>query len=213
MTLLSSEGIAGNPISYPDYDDWTHQTKNFTSITATRNLNFSLLQGDIPERVRGMRATPNLLTTLGIEPEVGRGFRPEEGVNGNEFVAMLTHEFWTSHFNGSKDVVGKPILLGRVPYVVVGILPPMALPQAAQGGNVPQVVVAFAPAQAKRTRGLLCLRVIGRVRTKLPYRLLWQRCKSSIVRLSTPLPRDTTKPPSSSHRFAIGLSAPCVPWS
>src|SRR3954469_7089468 len=165
MTLLSSEGIAGNPISYPDYEDWTRETKNFSSITATRGLNFSLLQGDTPERIRGMRVTPNLLTTLGVAPELGRGFRPEEGVPGNEFVAMLTHEFSVSRFGGSKDIIGKPVLLGRVPYVVVGILPPMALPQAAQGGNVPQIVVSFVPAQAERSRGLLCLRVIGRVKS------------------------------------------------
>lgn len=164
MTLLSPDGVSGNPISYPDYQDWTREAKNFASITATRNLNFSLLRGDIPERIRGMRATPNLLSTLRLEPELGRGFRPEEGVPGNEFVAMLTHEFWMSHFGGSKDVIGKPVLLGRVPYVVVGVLPPMALPQAAQGGNIPQIVVAFAPTASEQSRGLLCLRVIGRVK-------------------------------------------------
>src|SRR4051794_31976495 len=59
ITLLSSEGIPNNPISYPDYDDWTHQAKDFTSLTATRAVNFSLLTGDVPERVRGMRASPN----------------------------------------------------------------------------------------------------------------------------------------------------------
>src|SRR5438270_7648872 len=83
MTLLSPEGVSGNPISYPDYQDWLRDAKNFSSITATRNNFFSLLQGDIPERIRGMRATPNLLQTLGIEPEVGRGFGEQEGVPGN----------------------------------------------------------------------------------------------------------------------------------
>src|SRR4051812_24083641 len=167
ITLLSSEGLPNNPISYPDYEDWTRQAQTFTSITATRNVNFSLLQGDVAERVRGMRATPNLLTTLGLEPELGRAFRPEEGVLGNEFVAMLTHEFWQSHFHGSTDVIGKPILLGRIPYVVVGVLPPMALPQASQGVNVPQIVVPFAATPGEKNRGLLFLRVFGRVKSNV----------------------------------------------
>src|SRR3954451_16326267 len=61
MTLLSSEGIAGNPISYPDYDDWTRETKNFASITAPRGLNFSHLQVDPPEGKQLMRVPPDRL--------------------------------------------------------------------------------------------------------------------------------------------------------
>ena len=193
MTLLSSEGIPNNPISYPDYEDWTRQAKNFTSITATRTTNFSMLQGDIPERVRGMRATPNLLTTLGLTPELGRGFRSEEGILGNEFVVMLTHEFWQSHFGGSKDVIGKSILLGRVPYVVVGVLPPMALPQASQGGNVPDIVVAFAPTQAEKNRGLLFLGSSDVSKPMFPSRQPSLKCRSSTEPSNAPTPNSTTR--------------------
>src|SRR3954469_10609726 len=87
LAMRSSEGISNNPISFPDYEDWTRQAHSFSSITATRGVNLSLLQGDTPERVRGLRVTPNLMATLGLAPELGRDFRTEEGVPGNEFVA------------------------------------------------------------------------------------------------------------------------------
>ena len=150
LTLLGNDGVPNNPISFPDYDDWTRQAQSFASITATRAINFSFLQGDAPERVRGMRATPNLLTTLGVRPEIGRGFQPDEGIPGNGSVAMLSYEFWQSHFRGTTDVLGKPILLGRVPYTVVGVLPPLALPQAAVGTQVPQIIVPFRRCRTNR---------------------------------------------------------------
>jgi predicted permease len=165
LTLLGNDGVPNNPISFPDYDDWTRQAHSFASITATRAINFSFLQGDAPERVRGMRATPNLLTTLGVRPEIGRGFQPDEGIPGNGSVAMLSYEFWQSHFRGTTDVLGKPILLGRVPYTVVGVLPPLALPQAAVGTQVPQIIVPFSPLPNEQTRGLLFLRVFARVKS------------------------------------------------
>jgi putative ABC transport system permease protein len=168
VTLRDAEGIPNIPVSYPDYEDWTRQSKNFSSITATRAVNFSLLQGDTPERVRGLRVSPNLMETLGLNPELGRSFRPEEAISGNEYVAMITHELWQSHFADSNDVVGKSILLGRVPYVVIGVLPPMALPHAAQGPNSPQIVVPFAAQANEKNRGLLFLRVIGRIKTGVP---------------------------------------------
>lgn len=164
LTLRSNEGIPNNPVSFPDYQDWTRQVRNFSSITATRSVNFSMLQGDTPERVRALRATPELLTTLGISAELGRGFRQEEGIRGNEYVAMLTHEFWQSRFGSSPKVVGQTLLLGRVPYSIVGVLPPMALPHAAQGLNVPQLVVPFAAQPNEENRGILFLRVFGRIK-------------------------------------------------
>ena len=165
MTLRDNEGVPNNPISFPDYEDWTRQSKTFASITATRAVNFSLLQGDSPERVRGLRVSPNLLETLGLSPELGRTFRPEEAVPGNEYVAMLTDEIWRSRFAGSRDVIGQSILLGRSPYVVIGVLPPMALPHAAVSPNSPQIVVPFAAQPNEKNRGLLFLRVIGRVKS------------------------------------------------
>jgi putative ABC transport system permease protein len=164
ITLRDNEGVGNVPISYPDYEDWTRQAHNFASITATRAVNFNLLLGDVPERVRGTRVTSNIMTTLGVEPELGRGFRSEEAIAGNEFVAMISHEFWKSHFSGSRDVIGKTILLGRVPYVLVGVLPPLAMPQALQGANVPEILVPYVPSEPERNRGLLFLRIFGRVK-------------------------------------------------
>lgn len=164
LTMRTPEGVSGWPVNYPEYEDWTRQARSFSSIAATRNLNVSMLEGDVPERIRALRATTNLLATLGIAPQLGRDFRPEEGVAGGEFVAMFTHEFWVSRFQSSPAVVGKTILLGRVPYTVVGVLPPRALPQTAQGINVPQIVVPFTPNPNERDRGFFFLRTIARIR-------------------------------------------------
>src|SRR5262249_42039080 len=64
-----------------------------------------------------------MLPLLGIAPRPGRGFLPEEAIEGNDRVLLLSDGFWMRRFGGDPAVVGKSIPLDGVPYTVVGILP------------------------------------------------------------------------------------------
>ena len=53
----------------------------------------------------------NLFATLGIPPQIGRTFLPEEEQTGQDRVAILSYGFWQRKYGGNPDVLGKTITL------------------------------------------------------------------------------------------------------
>lgn len=85
------------------------------------------------ERLQTMRVTPSFFPLLAVQPAMGRGFLEEEMDPGNQFVVVLTHEFWESHFDGDPGVLDRDLRIDARPYRVVGVLPAgFRLPQARQ---------------------------------------------------------------------------------
>jgi predicted permease len=65
----------------------------------------------------------NFFHVLGVEPVLGRQFRPEESVRGGPPAVMLSYPFWRRQFAGDRSIVGKSIELDGKPVTVAGVLP------------------------------------------------------------------------------------------
>ena len=65
----------------------------------------------------------NFFHTLGVEPVLGRLFRPEECVHNARPVAILSHAFWERQFAANPGIVGQTIDLDNSPVTVLGVLP------------------------------------------------------------------------------------------
>ncbi len=63
-----------------------------TFFIATENMTLSA--GGEPEALKGARISANLLGILGVQPILGRGFRPEEDAAGGPAVAMISASLW-----------------------------------------------------------------------------------------------------------------------
>ena len=92
---------------------------------------FSMNGFDLSERgeadpVEGLRASGGIFQVLGVRPLLGRAFteaddRRDGGPDGP--VAVLGHGFWKRRYGGA-DVVGRTIALNRVPFTIIGVMPP-----------------------------------------------------------------------------------------
>jgi len=72
----------------------------------------------------GLYVSGNFFRVLGVEPALGRGFRPEEDqVEGRDAVAVLGHKFWTDQFGASPKILGSRIRLSGVEFTVIGVAP------------------------------------------------------------------------------------------
>lgn len=76
----------------------------------------------LPLRVEGMRVAPGFFQMLGVQPALGRAFRPEEGQPGGEDVMLLSHGLWMTAFGGDPGVLGRTLLLDGRSRRVVGVL-------------------------------------------------------------------------------------------
>ena len=65
--------------------------------------------------------TPDLLTTLGPAPLLGRNFTPQEGDPGGPDVALLTYGFWKTRFAGDPQIVGKIVVINGNNMTIVGV--------------------------------------------------------------------------------------------
>ena len=76
-----------------------------------------------PHKVlRAYSVTPAWLAMVGYDFELGRNFREEEGVVGQDRVIILSNKIWRQRFNADRDIIGKPIRIDGQPSTVVGVL-------------------------------------------------------------------------------------------
>ena len=64
--------------SYPDYLEWKKQVTTLEGVAAIQHATFILSGGDKPERYLGGLITAEAFSFLGVQPILGRQFRPEE---------------------------------------------------------------------------------------------------------------------------------------
>ncbi|MGH9683808.1 MAG: ABC transporter permease [Candidatus Acidiferrales bacterium] len=110
-------------ISYPNFLDWLHDNRSFTSMAAFRGDDFNLTGSGEPERLRGFMISASLFDILGVHPVLGRTFRPEEDQVGAGPVVMISGGLWKRKFGSARDVIGKTMTLNGADYTIVGVLP------------------------------------------------------------------------------------------
>ncbi|MBZ5608811.1 MAG: ABC transporter permease [Acidobacteriia bacterium] len=115
--------LAGS-VAAADLYDWRSDREVFDAVSAWQTPLFTLMHEDQPEQVNGARVNPEFFRILGIAPRIGRGFLPEEDSPNAAPVAILSHEFWQSHFGGDPGIAGKAFEIDGRKVTVVGILPP-----------------------------------------------------------------------------------------
>src|ERR1039457_2826759 len=110
-------GIA--PANMADYN----QNHVFTGIAHVGTPGMNLTGAGTPERIFGIQAGYNFLDILGVQPAMGRGFRPEEYRYGAPHVVVISHELWQQRLGGDRAVIGRSIALDGEAYQVIGVLP------------------------------------------------------------------------------------------
>ncbi len=67
--------------------------------------------------------TAGFLSTLGLQPRLGRSFRPEEASTGRNHVVLLSERCWQNRFGGREDVIGTTVRINSQPHEIIGVLP------------------------------------------------------------------------------------------
>ena len=123
------KGVA-NPVSYPDFRDWSSQRGVLSGLAAFDIGFFELTGVDNPEEIPGALVTTNLFRVLGVAPALGRDFRDGPDFQGDERSVILTDAAWKKRFGGDPNILGRNIALDFARtkeverYTVVGVMPP-----------------------------------------------------------------------------------------
>lgn len=112
----------GWPLSHPDYFDLADRSTSFAEfgVYSPRPAN---LGGDNPEVVISVSATPGVLRSFGIPPQLGRWLEPGDEDSGSTPVVVISHKLWQRSFAGDPTLIGRTIRVNGTLTTVVGIMP------------------------------------------------------------------------------------------
>jgi putative ABC transport system permease protein len=111
-------------IAPADYLAFRRAAAGLGKIAAYLPANASLSEpGNPADMAYAARITANLFDLLGIPPQHGRSFRPEEESPGRDRVVILSQRVWLRRYAGDRDIVGRTIRVDGEPHQVVGVMP------------------------------------------------------------------------------------------
>ena len=119
----STPGVERGPIVYLNFLDWQRQNRAFSSLATYRNQDYNLTGTAEAERLSGYMISAGFFSTLGVQPILGRNFRPDDDQVGAGPVAILGGGFHGRKFGASPDVIGTGITLNGVSYTIIGVIP------------------------------------------------------------------------------------------
>ena len=68
--------------------------------------------------------TGGFFEVLGVQPILGRVLTPGDDVDGAENVLVISRGLWQRRYGGSRDVIGRRVMLSEQPFTIVGVMPP-----------------------------------------------------------------------------------------
>jgi predicted permease len=111
------------PVTAKDFTEFHRSSRKLAEVAAVGPAGFTMTGDGEPERVFGARVSANLFSMLGVMPERGRTFLPEEDHPGRDHEVILSHDFWMRRFGGDPSMVGGSLILDGARYQVVGVMP------------------------------------------------------------------------------------------
>ena len=109
--------------SYPDFLDWKNNNQSFDEMGAWARGTATLTGTDNPERFDTAVITPGFFNVLGVSPERGRVFTPEDDKDGSNKVVLLSNGVWQRRFGSDPNIIGKPFTLEGTSYTIIGVMP------------------------------------------------------------------------------------------
>ncbi len=122
LSTVYDDGGTG-PASYPDFEDWHHQSQSFEYLAAYTFQSNDFITGGEPERLQGACVSQSFFPLLGVNACIGRTFLEGEDQPGADKVVVLSYRIWKRHFGENPNILGRTVRLDDVGYTVVGVLP------------------------------------------------------------------------------------------
>jgi macrolide transport system ATP-binding/permease protein len=121
-TTRGQQGYTG--LSYPEFLDYEKNSTLFESFIVDKITGTTLSVGDRAERASGAIVSANYFDALGVQPILGRGFRPEEGTGRNAHpVTVIGYQTWKDRYGGDPNIIGRTQYLNGVQHTIIGVVP------------------------------------------------------------------------------------------
>ncbi|MHB9008937.1 MAG: ABC transporter permease, partial [Limisphaerales bacterium] len=117
-------------LSRPYYEALRQNPRAFRAVIGMRAVPVKVRTPEGWASTVAQLVSGDYFTMIGVSPDLGRGFRPEEDQQpGTHSVAVISHGFWQDHFQGDPEILGKTLSFkGEYPETriveIVGVMAP-----------------------------------------------------------------------------------------
>ncbi len=120
-------GLSSQTYSSDAYKALLAQQHSFQDVTGyfafSTSDNTRLMGRGEPLLLTGVLVNGNFFQTLGVQPILGRLFRPEESQKNAPPVTLLSYAFWKRQFAADPNIVGKAVNFDGRSVTIIGVLP------------------------------------------------------------------------------------------
>jgi len=198
-------GLRDVPFSVPELDDLRNRAGVFTDVSTVAGGSVNLTGARHPERLEFVVTHPNYFSMLGVTPQIGRLFGPQDFALGFAPVAVISDGLWRRSYGADPNVIGRTVRLDNDLYTIVGILPPgFRHPGPTVSGNVEVFTTAGfsadpAPPPARSTRFMPAS--IGRLKPGITL----EQAQARLTAMATEIRHDYAKDYPAQNRWTIEI--------
>ena len=113
-----------NVVAAANFVAWRERNKSFEYLGMVGPARLNILLNDQPDEIAGFVASADALAAFGTPPQLGRVYLPNEDLEGNDGVIVVSHQFWQSKLGGRSDVLGLSLTANGRPRSIIGVMPP-----------------------------------------------------------------------------------------
>jgi predicted permease len=126
--LVRLERQQSDSISNPIWEELRRRERQLAEgLFAFSTESFDLSMDGTTESITGALVSGGVFRVLGLGTAIGQPFGDRHDVRRDASaasVAVITHAFWQRRFGGAPDVVGRTLVLERVPFTIIGVTGP-----------------------------------------------------------------------------------------
>ena len=112
------------PSSYLNHQDFKEKNDVFSGYSIVILIGGSMKISGKDIGVFSPLVSGNFFDVMGVQPALGRGFRPDEdGAPGAHPVAVISYALWNRQFGADPNIIGKQIEITNQDYAVIGVMP------------------------------------------------------------------------------------------
>jgi predicted permease len=117
-------GLRDVRFSKPELDDLQTRADVFEDVTPIFEGSEDVSGAGQPERVDGVNGSFSYFSLLGVTPQLGRLFGPQDFVPGFADEVVISDGLWRRAYGADPNVVGRILRVDNDPCTIIGVLPP-----------------------------------------------------------------------------------------
>src|SRR5262245_37313957 len=116
-------GLRDVRFSKPELDDLVTRSSVFEEVSPIYEGSEDLTGAGQPQHLEGVNSSFSYFSILGVTPQVGRLFGPQDFVPGASTEVVISDGLWRRAYGADPNVIGRTLRLDNDPFTVIGVLP------------------------------------------------------------------------------------------